>query len=165
MSAVILVVDDDDDARATVSDLLRLHGYQVAVAGDGKDALDVCARLAAPPQLMVIDLRMPVMDGWELLAAKAGLPALRAVPVVIVSGEPDARSRLPLPSVVGYLAKPLRAPALLDAVRDGLEPSATLATGTGSVPAIPTFGDEVAPPAPAVAVHAPSTTADEDREA
>jgi CheY-like chemotaxis protein len=165
VSAVILVVDDDDDARDTVSDLLRLHGYQVAAAAHGQDALEVCERLPAPPELMVIDLRMPVMDGWELLAAKAGLAALRAVPVVIVSGEPDARSRLPLPSVVGYLAKPLRAPALLDAIRDGLAPSATLATGTGSVAAIPTFADEVPSPSPSAPPLAPLTTADDDREA
>jgi CheY-like chemotaxis protein len=164
VSAVILVVDDDADARDTVSDLLRVHGYQVAAASHGQDALEVCDRLPAPPHLMVIDLRMPVMDGWELLAAKAGLPALRSVPVVIVSGEPDARSRLPLPSVVGYLAKPLRAPALLDAIRDGLEPSATLAAGTGSVPAIPTFGDEVTTPAPTASPLAPLPTVDDDRE-
>jgi CheY-like chemotaxis protein len=165
VTTVILVVDDDDDARATVGDLLRLNGYEVAAAGNGQDALAVCRRLPAPPHLMVIDLRMPVMDGWELLAAKAGVPELRAVPVVIVSGEPDAKMRLPQPSVVGCLGKPLRAPALLQAVRDGLAPSAMLAAGTGSVVAIPTFGDDAtgtttAPPA--TAPRAPLPTDDDD---
>jgi CheY-like chemotaxis protein len=164
VKTVILVVDDDDDARATVGDLLRLDGYEVAAASDGKDALEVCRRLPAPPHLMVIDLRMPVMDGWELLAAKVGMPELRAVPVVIVSGEPDARTRLPQPSVVGYLAKPLRGPALLQAVRDGLAPSAMLAAGTGSVSAIPTFGDEATTAAQATAPLAPLPTTDDDLE-
>jgi CheY-like chemotaxis protein len=164
VKTVILVVDDDDDARATVGDLLRLNGYQVEAAGDGRDALAVCRRLPAPPHLMVIDLRMPVMDGWELLAAKAGLPELRAVPVVIVSGEPDAQTRLPQPSVVGYLRKPLRAPALLQAVRDGLDPTASLAAGTGSVAAVPTFGDDVTTATPATAPRAPLPTVDDDRK-
>jgi CheY-like chemotaxis protein len=165
---VILVVDDDVDARETVGDLLRLNGYEVASAGDGRDALEVCQRLAAPPHLMVIDLRMPGMDGWGLLAAKAGRPELRAVPVVIVSGEPDARSRLPQPSVVGYLPKPLRGPALLEAIRDGLSPSAMLAAGTGSLAAIPTFGDEGGRTAPASASSppgAPSPTVDDEPDA
>jgi CheY-like chemotaxis protein len=165
VKTVILVVDDDDDARATVGDLLRLNGYQVEAAGDGQDALAVCRRLPAPPHLMVIDLRMPVMDGWELLAAKAGLPELCAVPVVIVSGEPDAQARLPQPSVVGYLRKPLRAPALLQAVRDGLDPAASLAAGTGSVAAVPTFGDGATTAPPATAPRAPLPTVDDDRKA
>jgi CheY-like chemotaxis protein len=165
---VILVVDDDVDARETVGDLLRLHGYEVASAADGRDALEVCQRLAAPPHLMVIDLRMPVMDGWDLLAAKAGLPELRAVPVVIVSGEPDARSRLPQPSVVGYLPKPLRGPALLSAIRDGLSPTAMLAAGTGSLSAIATFGDEAGCTVPGSAPGAPGApppTVDDEHDA
>jgi CheY-like chemotaxis protein len=134
---VILVVDDDDDARDTLGELLRLRGYDVESAAHGQAALDVLATRHGPPDLMLIDIRMPIMDGWELLSAKNGIPSLRPVPVIIMTAEADAASRLPAPSVVALMAKPLRAPMLLQVIRDTLEAGAVLASGTGSVAAIP----------------------------
>lgn len=59
----ILVVDDDNDMRETLAELLRLLGYETQVAHNGKEALDMLRELAARPGLILLDLVMPCMDG------------------------------------------------------------------------------------------------------
>lgn len=109
----ILVVDDDPLIRDAVRDLLTDHGYDVVLAEDGLDALE---RLEAmpPPSLILLDLRMPRMDGWQFLARHHGSPAGARVPVVLLSGMTFIRDA---PGVVDFLAKPLRPDKLLDCVR------------------------------------------------
>jgi CheY-like chemotaxis protein len=85
----ILVVDDDTAIRETLRAILEDEGYPVAVAANGREALEVL-EAAGPPALCIIDLVMPVMNGWELCAELARRPALAAVPVLLVS----ANSRL-----------------------------------------------------------------------
>ena len=79
----VLVVDDEPTIRGLVADALAEDGYAVETAGNGREAL---ARARAHrPDLVVLDLRMPVMDGPAFVAACRGLPACAGVPVVLMS--------------------------------------------------------------------------------
>jgi CheY-like chemotaxis protein len=84
----ILVVEDDADLRAVTAAVLVINGYEVVEAADGEEAL---RRLRSDPTvgLILLDLRMPRMDGRAFRAEQLGDPALAAVPVVVVSGEAD----------------------------------------------------------------------------
>jgi len=82
----VLVVDDDDNVRALYADALEESGHMVAVAVDGAEALD---RLqgGSIPCVVLTDVRMPRMDGWELSRAVARDPELASIPVVLVTGD------------------------------------------------------------------------------
>jgi CheY-like chemotaxis protein len=84
----ILVVEDDDDAREAMVALLRMKGYRAVPAGNGKEALDYLHR-APVPDLIILDLWMPVMDGWQFRAEQIKDPRLKKVPVIVVTALSD----------------------------------------------------------------------------
>jgi CheY-like chemotaxis protein len=92
--SAILLVDDDDDTRNCVKAVLEAEGYEVLSARNGREALDVLDRHEAPA-LILLDLMMPVMSGWDVLEAIDGVPRLRALPIVVftAAGEPAAREQ------------------------------------------------------------------------
>src|SRR5271163_1756265 len=83
---LVLVVDDDLSVRESMAELLDVKGYCVLQAENGQRALDVLKKTPHFPCLVLLDLAMPVMGGPELLEPRAQDPILRAIPVVIVSG-------------------------------------------------------------------------------
>jgi len=85
---VILIVDDNADARMSLGILLRLVGFAVDTASDGQSALEYL-RDHLPPSLIVLDLRMPGMGGLQFLDIRRGQPLLSAIPVIVCSGEPE----------------------------------------------------------------------------
>src|SRR5919206_1695644 len=81
----VLVVEDDFAIRETLRELLEDEGYRVAWAANGKEAL---ARLhERAPRVILLDLMMPVMDGWEFRVAQQRDPALASIPVVVISAD------------------------------------------------------------------------------
>ena len=82
----VLVVDDDGHVRSLYVDALRECGHAVTVARDGLEALDRL-RDDAVPCVVLVDVRMPRMDGWELSSAIARDPQLASVPVVVLTGD------------------------------------------------------------------------------
>ena len=109
----VLVVEDDEDIRADLTAILRVKGFTVDEAANGKEAL---ARLrdGISPCVIVLDLMMPVMNGWELRQEMLSDPLLAAVPVIVVSGKgriaPDEEQVL-APAAV--LVKPFELTELL----------------------------------------------------
>lgn len=85
----ILVVDDDPDQRAVAAELLALIGYEVVVACDGHDALELL-RAGLRPRVIVLDLVMPRMNGWVFLERLRGSER-SSVPVVVTSGDVGTR--------------------------------------------------------------------------
>jgi two-component system, OmpR family, response regulator len=79
----VLVVEDDDDTRASLQELLEEHGYQVATARNGRDA-ETYLRHGPTPACVLLDLWMPVMDGWAL-AAEISAGHLPRVPFIVVT--------------------------------------------------------------------------------
>lgn len=110
-SGPILVVDDDDDIRDAVVGLLRDAGHPVVEAIDGRQALEL-ARTALP-RIILLDLMMPVMDGYEFLLERAKYDALADIPVVVITAS-GLRS---VPGASKVLAKPFNVEALLDIVK------------------------------------------------
>jgi CheY-like chemotaxis protein len=109
----LLLVDDNDDARSLIAEVLRLDGFRVIEACDGPEALAACAREL--PWLVILDHVMPCMSGIEVATRLAQDPELATIPVVFASGSvlPD---RVP-PNVVSRLTKPITSCRLLEVVR------------------------------------------------
>ena len=114
----VLVVDDDEAIRAVIDEALSDEGYCVLTARDGADALR--AVTATPPDLILLDMRMPVMDGWAFARAYRELPGPHA-PIVVVTAAEDAALRATQVEAEGYLAKPFEIGALLAAVEHHAE--------------------------------------------
>ena len=103
----ILVVDDYADARSSVRDALEELGYEVFEAANGQQALHFLVSRAAPGiELIVLDLVMPIMDGWQLLKLLNTYIGLRRIPVLIVSGHPARLEESRHEHVVGILHAP-----------------------------------------------------------
>jgi CheY-like chemotaxis protein len=80
----ILVVDDDVGALSALADILSIEGHAVQTVSNGREAMDLLAD-SRPPSLIILDLFMPVMDGWQFLAEMKSNSRLVSVPVVVVS--------------------------------------------------------------------------------
>jgi two-component system chemotaxis response regulator CheY len=109
----VLIVEDQPDLRESLADLLELQGYRVDTAANGQEAL-AHLRGASPPQVILLDLRMPVMDGWAFRHEQQQSPALAVIPVVVVSGEADVGKEARALHAAGHLVKPIDLEALLD---------------------------------------------------
>src|SRR5438552_7129129 len=80
----IMLIDDDADTRMTIRDFLTAEGFVVHTARDGQHALHMLEKMD-PPDLILLDYKMPVMDGKQFLAVQRGTPRLENIPVVILS--------------------------------------------------------------------------------
>ena len=109
----ILLVEDDRSIRVALQGILEDEGYGVATAENGRQALERL-RAGAAPDLIVLDLRMPIMDGWEFRAAQKGDPLLARIPVLAVSADGSAKAAAI--DAEAYLRKPLSTDALLNAI-------------------------------------------------
>jgi CheY-like chemotaxis protein len=112
----ILVVDDYEDARKTVRELLEDHGHVVIEAADGQEALNVLVSAPESVGLIVLDLNMPVMDGWKFLKLLGNYIRLAGIPVLIVTAYPPRLSEITHPGIVGCLNAPYEAGKLLSIV-------------------------------------------------
>jgi len=113
---LVLVVDDEPELRRLTESILTAHGYHVVVAAHGQDAI---LRLREScPDLIVLDLNMPVMDGWQFRAEQRYLPDRKcaAVPVLLMTGEDDATAHAGALRAAGVIKKPYDPDNLLDAV-------------------------------------------------
>jgi two-component system, chemotaxis family, chemotaxis protein CheY len=118
---VILVVDDDADIRTAVRDVLEDEGYRVALAAHGSAALRWMAEAREPPGLILLDMMMPEMDGWQVMAEMERTPTLTDVPVLVFSAYGDVQRVESIPRAHGLLRKPLRMEELLKAVENTLQ--------------------------------------------
>jgi CheY-like chemotaxis protein len=84
----ILVVEDDEDAREAMVALLQMKGYHAVPAGNGREALDYLDQAPAP-DLIILDLWMPVMDGWQFRSEQVRNPRLAHIPVIVVTALAD----------------------------------------------------------------------------
>src|SRR5687768_12107285 len=84
---LVMVVDDDADIREAVADVLSDEGYPVELASNGREALNVLSAGAFRPNLILLDLMMPELDGWGLMAELEKRPELSAIPVVVFSAQ------------------------------------------------------------------------------
>jgi CheY-like chemotaxis protein len=117
-----MVVDDDAGSLSALSDILALEGFLVETMSNGREALDHLRTADAPASLVILDLLMPVMDGWQFLAELKADPKLAQlrIPVIIVTA---LNSRVDADAVI---RKPIDLERLLHTVRDLLNHPRTL---------------------------------------
>jgi CheY-like chemotaxis protein len=111
----VLIVEDDEVIRETLAQILQDHSYHVTTAQHGRDALEKMASMPCPC-LLLMDLMMPIMNGWELLTELRRDERWSRLPVIILSAGGEANDLLQDP-YVRFLKKPLRMASLLEAVR------------------------------------------------
>lgn len=113
----VLIVDDDPTIRQILATLLTMEGFVVATAADGRQAWEQV--LAAPPDVVLSDARMPRMNGYELLAAIRANPSLDAVRFVFLAGgtDDDAAAQNATARADARLVKPFAREVLLGTLR------------------------------------------------
>src|SRR5262249_36376832 len=111
----ILVVEDDEDIRGAMAAFLDAEGYRVVEAANGQEALREL-RAVNGFCLVLLDLYMPVMNGWEFRAEQLRDPAIAAVPVVVVSADRGAGEKAKQLGAIDYMVKPIDFDRLLRAV-------------------------------------------------
>ncbi len=115
-SGSVLLVEDDDDLRLTVAEILRDRGVEVAEASNGIEALSWMHDHPLPDAI-VLDLMMPKMNGLQFRQEQLSDPALAAVPVVFITASTVGQSVLDATGASSVLRKPVTADQLLEAVR------------------------------------------------
>lgn len=107
----VLVVEDDIDIRSALQGFLKDEGYNVVTADNGRTGLQMLEK--EKPGLVLLDLMMPVMNGWEFLEEKNHSAANSKVPVLVISAVPGNPS---IPGALGFLKKPIDLDRLIDFV-------------------------------------------------
>jgi two-component system, chemotaxis family, chemotaxis protein CheY len=111
----VLIVEDDESIREMLELVLESEGYEVTSASDGAAALALLEQTR--PDLILLDMKMPVMDGWEFIARYRALTGAVAPVIVLTAAQDDSRRAAEV-GAHGYLAKPFAIDDLLRAMRD-----------------------------------------------
>lgn len=112
-SKTVLVVDDDQDLISLVAMVLESEGYGVQTAADGREALEAVER--GMPDLILLDMKMPIMDGWEFAREFRTKYDLQS-PIVVMTAAADARQCTEEIGAVGWIGKPFDLDMLVGAV-------------------------------------------------
>ncbi|MCA1645460.1 MAG: response regulator [Chloroflexi bacterium] len=123
----VLVVDDDPAIRGLVADALRIEGFVVDLAAHGREALE--ALRARRPATIVLDLMMPIMDGFSFIEACQREDLCTDVPIVVISAVQDAIKRVQAASVHACIAKPFDLDDLVRTVSQYARPNGRVGDG------------------------------------
>jgi DNA-binding response OmpR family regulator len=126
----VLIVEDDADLREVYADALEAEGFGVAVASDGNEALAILNRSTGLPCAVLLDLRMPGMDGWELAHHLRHSRLWRGVPILVVAAHYLVADEARKIGAAGWLQKPVTLERLVSAVRGICGPQTAGASAT-----------------------------------
>lgn len=107
MSKLLFIIEDDDFIRADFEELLSIEGYETKSYRNGREALDALLSPGLRPRLILLDLMMPVMNGYEFLIEINKSSELAKIPVLVLSADGQADSKLPREKVRGFMRKPI----------------------------------------------------------
>lgn len=119
MASKVFIIEDDADIRDSLSELFEVEGYEVSSAANGQEALDkLAANSSSLPDVILLDLMMPVKDGFEFRRAQLQVPQWEKIPVIVMSADANVRQKLeaaggPIPP---YLKKPVNLDDILNLV-------------------------------------------------
>jgi CheY-like chemotaxis protein len=111
----LLIVEDDPDVREVLQSFLTADGYEAEGVAYGQEALDHLRAASELPRLILLDLMMPVMNGWQFLRERAAAPALVDIPVLVVTARPPRTAPADL-GVAEIIAKPVDVATLLEKI-------------------------------------------------
>jgi len=117
MTSRVLIVEDDAGIREAIAAVLADAGIPSSQVANGLEALELLGRDASPPDLILLDIMMPVMDGWTFRAKQREDPRLASIPVVIFTAHASARDVAEKMGAAAFLKKPVDLEALLATVR------------------------------------------------
>ncbi len=118
----VLAVDDDPDILLAFKDVLEMEGHCVLLARGGQEALALL-RKGTRPAVILLDLMMPDLSGWEFIEAMSADASLPPIPVVVLSGQGVSAREVAALGVSGYLKKPVDLEQLLGTVSRYVQPS------------------------------------------
>jgi CheY-like chemotaxis protein len=116
----ILVVDDNHDIRELVREILEFEGYVVVTASNGKEALERLGGVDLP-SLILLDLMMPTMNGWEFRAEQLKDLRLASIPLVVLTGDGNASEKARVLRATSYIMKPVHLDSLLAIVQGAVD--------------------------------------------
>ncbi len=122
-SGTVLIVEDSSNVRDALVELLTDEGYVTASAANGREALEYM-RHVQRPSVILLDLMMPVMDGWRFREEQQRDPQLASIPVVILTADRDAESRETTIRANAWLWKPFKIDRLLEVIKKHCNPPA-----------------------------------------
>lgn len=115
MAKRILIVEDDNSIRELLVELLQSEGYEVGSAINGLEGLK-CLETEKMPDLILIDLMMPVMDGYSFRTEQMKNPKWSKIPVVVMSAEANAKEKMKNYGITAFLSKPVELDTILSTV-------------------------------------------------
>jgi len=115
-SPCVLLVEDDDDIREVIQEALERRGYVTHACEDGREALDHLQAIAIKPSLILLDMTMPTMSGWEFLQEQAKSPDIAGIPVVVLSAVANLEQQPAARHWAGILVKPVSLDNLISTV-------------------------------------------------
>ena len=116
-SKSVLVVDDEEAVLALLKRLLSRLGFNVLTASNGKDALTVLRTVHDLPVLILLDLRMPVMDGWQFRKEQKNDPRLFKIPVVVITSVQTVQDDVASIDAAAFFKKPIQQDLLVKTIR------------------------------------------------
>ena len=123
----VLIVEDDDDIRETLIEVLEDNGFEASSAANGAEALELLRADHSYPNVILLDMMMPVLDGWGFRSAQLADPSLRSIPVIVLTAHASIEETARTLGATGFLRKPVRLDPLLDAIRRHAAPEAAAA--------------------------------------
>jgi CheY-like chemotaxis protein len=121
-SGYVLVVDDEEDIRQLLGQLLMMEGYEVVTAGSGSSALACLRANPHAAKLILLDLMMPGMNGWQFRTEQLKEPALAAIPVVVMTGAGMKAEDMEALGPCEVLLKPVNVDTLFERIKRYYEP-------------------------------------------
>jgi CheY-like chemotaxis protein len=120
ISKHVFVVEDDRDIRESVVEVLEDEGFVVSAACDGRQALALLREAAIKPDLILLDLMMPIMNGFQFREEQQKDAALASIPVVVITADVNARVKAEGLGAAGFIQKPVKIQPLLDVINQQL---------------------------------------------
>jgi len=113
-SFTVLVVEDDADTRDSLAEVLQEDGFVVLTASNGREAFEILHNASTKPSVILLDMMMPVMDGWEFRKAQRDDPELASIPVAVFSAQPNIEAAARVLEAAACFRKPLSLDDLID---------------------------------------------------
>lgn len=117
MPTRVLIVEDDDDIRETLIEVLEDNGFEPSSAANGAEALELLRDRIDKPHVILLDMMMPVLDGWGFRNAQLADPSLRGIPVIVLTAHASIEETAAALGATGFLRKPVRLDPLIEAIR------------------------------------------------